>query len=141
MRVSTIICANNPRPDHLRRVVDALKAQILPREKWELLLVDNASTEPLAGQVDLSWHALARHVRMEELGLTSARLCGIGAATADLLVFIDDDNVLEPSYLEVAIEVADKYPFLGAWGGSIEPEFEVTSPSWIYDYLYLLAVR
>jgi hypothetical protein len=47
----------------LRRVLDALKAQTLPKEQWELLLIDNASKEPLAESWDLSWHPHARHIR------------------------------------------------------------------------------
>jgi len=37
--VSVIICTHNPRPDYLQRVLDALKAQTLPKENWELLLM------------------------------------------------------------------------------------------------------
>ena len=41
MDFSVIICTHNPRSDYLRRVLDALKAQTLLREQWELLLIDN----------------------------------------------------------------------------------------------------
>jgi glycosyltransferase involved in cell wall biosynthesis len=122
--ISVIICTHNPREDYLRRVLAALRAQTLPLADWELLLVDNASEQPLAGRFDLSWHPRARHVREEKTGLTHARLCGIAAAQADLLVFVDDDNVLYPNYLEAARKIAADYPQLGAWGGSYYPEFE-----------------
>ena len=99
MEISVIICTRNPREDYLRRTLDALKAQSLPKDQWELLVVDNASDAPLAGRFDLSWHPNARHVREEKVGLTHARLHGIAASQADLLVFVDDDNVLRPDYL------------------------------------------
>src|ERR1700722_2249773 len=98
--VSVIICSHNPRENYLRRVLDALRAQTLPAQEWELLLVDNASTEPLAGRFDLSWHPNARHVREEKTGLTPARLRGIAEANGELLVFVDDDNVLRSDYLQ-----------------------------------------
>ena len=91
--LSVIICTHNPREGILNRVLDALKAQTLPRGRWELLLVDNASKVPLDSQWDLTWHAQARHIREEELGLTPARLRGIRESQGKLLVFVDDDNV------------------------------------------------
>ena len=74
--ISVIICTHNPRPDYLRRVLDALKAQTLPKERWELLLIDNASNEPLSGEWDLSWHPHARHIREIQFinGLTAGQL-------------------------------------------------------------------
>ena len=45
--VSVVIPTHNPRHDYLARVVDALRQQTLPREQWELLVVDNGSRVPL----------------------------------------------------------------------------------------------
>ncbi len=89
------------------------------------MLIDNGSDEPLASRIDLSWHPEGRHIREEELGLTPARLRGIAEAKGDLLVFVDDDNVLRCDYLEVASRISATHPYLGAFGGSIEAEFEV----------------
>lgn len=122
--LSVIICAHNPRADYLRRVLEALRAQTLPVAQWELLLIDNASKEPLAGQWDLSWQPQGRCLREENLGLTPARLRGIKESRGETLVFVDDDNVLARDYLEQAQAIAGAWPKLGAWGGSCEPEFE-----------------
>jgi hypothetical protein len=139
--VSVIICSHNPREDYLRRVLDALKAQTLPAKDWELLLVDNASKEPLAGRFDLSWHPNARHVREEKTGLTHARLCGIAEAKGDLLVFVDDDNVLRPDYLQACLKLSAARPHLGAFGGSCLPEFEIEPPSELRPWLHGLLVE
>jgi glycosyltransferase involved in cell wall biosynthesis len=141
MDISVIICSHNPRPDYLQRVLDALKAQTLPKEQWELLLIDNASKEPLAGQWDLSWHPRARHIQEEELGLTPARLRGIKESQGDLLVFVDDDNIIAPDYLQQALKIAGDFPFLGAWCGRIDPEFEVEPPEWSRRFWSYLALR
>ena len=61
--------------------------------------MDNASKTALSDSVDISWHPRGLHVREMQLGLTAARATGIGIATADLLVFVDDDNVLGLDYL------------------------------------------
>jgi glycosyltransferase involved in cell wall biosynthesis len=93
-QLSVIICTHNPRSDYLRRTLESLRAQTLPTKEWELLLVDNASSEPLASRWDLRWHDNALHVREEELGLTPARLRGIRQSRGRLLIFVDDeDNV------------------------------------------------
>lgn len=140
--LSVIICTHNPRPDYLARVVDALKAQTLPADQWELLLVDNGSTEPLADTVDLSWHPHGRHFREEELGLTPARLRGIREAVGELLIFVDDDNVLAPGYLASASSLHAAFPQLGAFGaGIITAEFETQPDHDLAPYLKMLALR
>ena len=140
IQISVIICSHNPREDYLQRVLDALDRQSLAKEHWELLLIDNASAKPLNSKYDLNWHPNSRHVLEEELGLTPARLRGIREACAELLVFIDDDNVLPVEYLQTALKISQEYPFLGAWGGGCEPEFEVPPPGWIEPYLGNLAI-
>src|SRR5262245_54996167 len=65
--VSTILCTHNPRSNYLGRVLEALCAQTLPLNQWELLLVDNASRQPIAPAWNLSWHPHARHVHEDRL--------------------------------------------------------------------------
>jgi glycosyltransferase involved in cell wall biosynthesis len=139
--ISVVICTHNPREPYLRRVLDALRAQTLPLERWELLLVDNASAEPLAPLWDLSWHPQGRHLREEKLGLTSARMCGITAARGENLVFVDDDNVLRQDYLETAVRIGGEYPWLGAWGGSCLAEYEAEPPPELRPWLAGLVVE
>jgi glycosyltransferase involved in cell wall biosynthesis len=130
VKASVIVCTHNPRPDFLDQVIEALKAQTLPMPLWELLVVDNASTIPLAPVLKLAWHPHQRVVREEKLGLTHARLRGITESTGDVLVFVDDDNVLRADYLEQALAIAEKHPRIGSWGGTIYPQFEQPPPEW-----------
>jgi glycosyltransferase involved in cell wall biosynthesis len=141
MKLSAIICTHNPREDYLRRALEALCSQTLPFSDWEFLLIDNDSDEPLALRVDLSWHPGGRHIREEELGLTPARLRGIAEAVGDLLIFVDDDNVLQRDYLETALRISVTHPHLGAFGGSIEAKFEVEPDPRLESLLPSLAIR
>lgn len=125
----------------MQRVLEALKAQTLSREQWELLLIDNASQEPLATKWDLSWHPRARHLREDELGLTPARLRGIREAGAELLVFVDDDNVLAPDYLQAAQKISAANANLGVWAGNTTAEFEINPPEWSRRFWPNLALR
>ncbi len=140
--ISVIICTHNPRPDYLGRVLDALRAQTLPNGRWELLLIDNASDDPLAKTWDLSWHPRARHIREDELGLTLARLRGIREACGDTLVYADDDNLLASDYLQTADALLREHPHLGVVGaGILEPEFAVQPSPELLPHLGYLALR
>ena len=143
--LSVIICTHNPRRNYLERVLQALISQTLQTELRELLVVDNASDELLSLEIDLSWHPNARHIREEQLGLTPARLRGIKEAVADILVFVDDDNVLYPDYLEVALKISKDFSIIGAWGGQVIAELEEEPPEWtkpdLTNHLKNLACR
>ncbi|MEH2307065.1 glycosyltransferase [Nostoc sp.] len=139
--VSVIICTHNPRKDYLDRVLAALKEQTLSINLWELLLIDNASDQILSSEFDLTWHPNACYLREEQLGLTPARLRGIKEALGQTLVFVDDDNVLDSDYLEIALQISKDYQFIGAWGGQTRPEFEIEPPEWTKQYWEMLAIR
>jgi glycosyltransferase involved in cell wall biosynthesis len=139
--ISIVICTHNPRLEYLSRTLEALRSQTVAHDQWELLLIDNGSDEPLASRIDLSWHSKSRHIREEELGLTPARLCGIAEAKGDLLIFVDDDNLLQRDYLEVASRISASHRYLGAFGGSIEAEFEIEPNPRYQSLLPSLAIR
>lgn len=141
LRLAVVICTHNPRPAYLSAVLEALRQQRLDRALWDLLVVDNASPRPLQETLDLGWHPGARIVREEELGLTRARLRGVTETTAPVLVFVDDDNVLSPDFLQVALQLADCHPSLGVWSGRVELDFEESPPSWTRKYWPFLAYR
>jgi glycosyltransferase involved in cell wall biosynthesis len=142
MKLTAVICSHNPREDHLRRALDSLRAQTLPKSEWEMILIDNASQSPLAALWDLSWHPNARHIMEPELGIAAARMRGMKESCSDLLVFVDDDNVIDKSYLEHALEINDEWPTLGVWGSSaIIPEYEVEPAGDLKTLEYMLAIR
>jgi glycosyltransferase involved in cell wall biosynthesis len=139
--LAVVVCTHNPRSDYLARTLEGLRLQSFPADQWELVVVDNASTKPVAAAIDLSWHPNGRCVVESALGLTRARVRGVRAATAPLLVFVDDDNVLAPDYLANAVEIGSSHPFLGAWGGSSIGVYEVPPPDFVLCNAHMLAVR
>jgi glycosyltransferase involved in cell wall biosynthesis len=142
LELSVVICAHNPRPQYLRRVLEALRSQTLPKEQWELLLIDNLSSDPLTARWDLSWHPNGRHILETELGLSAARERGICESSGSVLVFVDDDNVLDPNYLSTARSIGIEWPKLGAWGsGATIPEFELEPAESVKAFLPCLALR
>jgi glycosyltransferase involved in cell wall biosynthesis len=139
--VSVIICTRKPREDFLRRVLAALRAQTLPTDQWELLLVSVAGDGPLADRFDLSWHPHGRYILEEKIGKTHGLLRAIAESQGELLAIVDDDNVLRADFLEAAVKISAEYPFLGAWGGSCLPEFEVPPPEELKPWLTGLVIE
>jgi glycosyltransferase involved in cell wall biosynthesis len=139
--LSVIICTRNPRQDYLERTLEALRAQSLGFDRWNLVIVDNASDSPLASRLDLSWHPRAVILREETPGTAYARVCGLRSANTDLALFVDDDNVLAPDYLEQALKIGESHSFLGAWGGASVGEFDDPPDEWLLPHLQYLAIR
>jgi len=140
--VTVVVCTHNPRPDYFARVLDGLRRQTLPQTQWELLVVDNASRHVLASRWDMSWHPNSRHLQESELGLVWARRRGIQQASGALIVFVDDDNVLDETYLAEAFKIHCQWPSLGVWGsGSIRGDFEKEPPESIPELRPWLALR
>lgn len=141
MRITVITCTHNPRSDYFARVLDALCRQTLSINDWEYVVIDNASVRAVEDAFDLSWHPRALILREETLGLTPARIRGIREAAGEILVFVDDDNVLDPDFLEQALRIADERPYLGAWSGQCRPGFEVPPAEWTRKYWGNLVIR
>lgn len=135
MKISVLICTRKPREDYLHRVLDALRAQSLPMQEWELLVLSVAGDGPISDRFDLSWHPNARFILEEKIGKTHALLRAITESTGELLAIVDDDNVLRADYLAAALKISAEYPWLGAWGGSCIGEFETEPPAELRAWL------
>ncbi len=127
--------------DYLHAALDALRAQDLPLEQWELLLIDNASAPELGGQTDLTWHPHSKILREPRVGKTLALLRAIEAMRGELLVIVDDDNVLAPDYLQACVHIAKEWQQLGVWSGEVLGRFEAPPPAYLQPHLYHLAIR
>jgi glycosyltransferase involved in cell wall biosynthesis len=142
VQLSVIIPTHNPHAGRLHRVLAALRAQFLPSELWETIVIDNASTPPvvLATFSDIA-PANLRIVREPELGLTAARRRGFTESTGEFVVMVDDDNELAPDYLATVLSLFSAYPRIGALGGRSRPEFEQAPEPWVGEFHGLLACR
>ncbi|MGA2581909.1 MAG: glycosyltransferase [Tepidisphaeraceae bacterium] len=140
--LSVILCTHNPRRDVLKLVLESLSKQTLGRERWEFIIVDNHSDPPLDGaRINRGFDLPMRIVCEPELGLTPARMRGVSEARADVMVMVDDDNILDPDYLEAALEIARQHPKLGAFGGVTRPVLEGRVRPWQEKMLPYLGVR
>jgi glycosyltransferase involved in cell wall biosynthesis len=140
--LSVVLPTHNPHTGRLQRTLAALAAQTLPGERWEILLVDNASAPAIERTAtDTAGPGNLRVCREPELGLNAARRRGFREAKGEFLVLVDDDNVLAPDYLERALAFFASHPRVGAIGGRSLPEFEREPAAWQGEFFPLLALR
>lgn len=140
IQLSVVLPTHNPRPEVLQQVLEALRIQTLPLDAWELLLIDNASFSPLPWHL-VAWHPHGRVHHEPKLGLTHARLCGLTEASGNIIVWVDDDNLLNQNYLKAAAAVFQRASMLGAAGGVSVPEFLTLLPKWYEPGLAPLGCR
>ena len=117
MRVSLIVSTRN-RATRLPEFLACMSSLHAPSGGWELILVDNASTDgtPLILERFAAHAAFpVRCVRAAVPGLSHARNAGLACATGDIIAFTDDDCYPRPDYLGALVEVFedDRLGFVG----------------------------
>jgi glycosyltransferase involved in cell wall biosynthesis len=127
LQISLIICTYN-RGELLPRCLVNATSQSLPREDYEVILVDNASAD--------NTHAIVqqfsgvRYLYCATRGLSSARNTGVGAARAAVVAFIDDDCVADFNLLAELLRTFAANPDAGCVGGAIEVRLPAPLPRW-----------
>jgi glycosyltransferase involved in cell wall biosynthesis len=105
---------------------------------WEVIVVDNASTDDTAKVALACWpagHPVPLRVEPEpKPGLTYARQRGFAAARYDLVSFIDDDNWVCPEWVVLVHQIMSEHPEVGALGGQVEAVCEAEPPPWFEQY-------
>ena len=86
---------------YLERCVGSLLDQDIDRSDYEIILVDDGSTDSSGTLCDriASQEPGIRVIHKENGGLGSARNAGIRAAAAEYILFVDSDDYLEPCVL------------------------------------------
>ncbi|MEO3404304.1 glycosyltransferase [Mucilaginibacter sp. CAU 1740] len=141
MRLSVIIPTYNPDKKRLEQTLNSLKSQSSGMHEWELIIIDNNSSNNFQNQVDLSWHPAAKIITETKQGLTYARLKGFNESAGEIIVMVDDDNILNSDYLEQVISIFDQNSQLAALGGKSLPLFEAAPPVWLHEFYGNLALR
>lgn len=133
MKVSVIIPTRN-RASLLERCLAALTRQSISRSDFEVLVLDNDSTDATATVAESFRGQLTLTRRFApEIGLHVGRHEGAKHAKSDLLVFADDDIEPEPTWL-AGILRSFQDPTVGLVGGNNYPRFEEAPPAWLVQW-------
>ena len=132
--VSIIICCHNG-ANRLAETIRHIARQRVPAYvPWELILVDNGSSDDSAQVARLEWqrHRVDTYLKVIKEpvpGLSHARARGFQEARYEYVVMCDDDNWLEDNYIVTVYELMSENQRVGALGGLGKLAFEVTPPS------------
>jgi GT2 family glycosyltransferase len=99
----SIVIPTYRRRDALPRTLEALAAQTIPADRFEVIVVDDPEDDDpavVAECVQAGARAFdVRQLSRERWGVSAARNAGWRAARAELILFINDDIVLKPDAL------------------------------------------
>jgi len=103
LEISVILPTRN-RSHLLPLVLDALKRQSLPQSQFEIIAVDDGSTDNTPEVLNRSCADLPLRVfRQRHAGLAAAKNLGIFASRGPILLFLDDDDVADPHLLSTHV--------------------------------------
>jgi len=131
--ISAVVCTYK-RADYLRSALRSLCDQTLPREQYEVIVVDNAVEvetkrvvdEFSGGEINLSYTA------EPQIGLSHARNRALKEARGKYVAFLDDDARADTSWLKALLN-AFEGTGAAAVGGRVWLDWEGEKPVWVHD--------
>ncbi len=126
MKISVILCTYNG-ASRLPATLEKLAAQDLPLDiHWELILVDNASTDDtpsVAKDAAVAFPVSLRLIHESLPGKHNALRTAFEKASGEYYCVVDDDNLLEPDYLRQGMMFLDQHSDVAIIGGRTFPQF------------------
>ncbi len=141
----TVAIPTYNRADFLRQTLAGIARQDFPKGAFEVLVIDNNSTDHTRAVVAEFAGATPapRYLLETKQGLDYARNRAITEARGDLIVFADDDILMSPDWLSqlAAPLLTDSAHRVGAVGGEVIPVFPDGLPPWVAEWHAPLAFR
>jgi glycosyltransferase involved in cell wall biosynthesis len=132
MNLTVLLCTFNRGPS-LSKALDSVAAQVLSDSiSWEVVIVDNNSTDQTREIVEdycRRYPGRFRSLFEARQGLSRARNTGIRESRGDVIAFIDDDVIAEPTWLQNLTASLLDGKWAGA-GGRIVPPLDFSPPDW-----------
>ncbi len=133
--ISVVICTYN-RAHSLTETLASLARMQVPADlSWELLLVDNNSSDGTRAVIEdfaRTSGFKVQYVFEAKQGLSHARNAGIRAAIGEIIAFTDDDVIVDPGWLRAVADAFDRTGCAGL-GGKIIPVWPDKPPRWYSD--------
>ena len=139
--LSVIICTYN-RDKYIYNVLKSLAENTLSKEQYEIVLIDNNCTDNTQNEckrfVQDFPDIVFRYIEEHNQGLSYARNRGIKESQGDIIVYVDDDAVVNKEYLQTYSDFFNQYTDIDAAGGAIIPRYETVEPDWMSHYTKVL---
>lgn len=142
----TVAIPTYNRAEFLRQTLAGIVAQQFPREHFEVLVIDNNSTDHTRDVVAefASATPAPRHILETKQGLDYARNRAVAEARGEIILFADDDILVRPDWIaQMAVPLlADAGARrIGAVGGEVIPVFPHGLPDWVREWHAPLSFR
>lgn len=126
------VCTWN-RAARLRRALESHAAARVPENvRWEMVVVDNGSTDETAAVLaEFATRLPLRCVVEPRLGLSYARNAAVDAARGCYMLWTDDDVLVSPEWVAGYARAVRAWPGAVVFGGPIAPLFEPDPPAWL----------
>ena len=96
-RLLSVIIPTHNRAGLLRTSLESLTGQTLPKDQFEVVVVDDGSSDSTPDLCrKLSSRLPLRYFRLQHAGIAAAKNLGVFAATGSIVLFFDDDDVADP---------------------------------------------
>ena len=115
----------------LRAAIDALLRQDAPADSFELIVVDNNSSDGTPSLLAAMHDPRLRVIRETRQGLSHARNTGIAAAAGEIVAFIDDDVEAARGWVTSIVAALEAHPGVDGVGGRVLPEWRDAPPGWL----------
>lgn len=135
--LTAIICTRN-RAQLLESALQSLLRQTRPRVDYEIMVVDNGSTDQTAEVCKLLAGDSVRYVFEPVPGLSRARNTGWRQSLSRYVAYLDDDAVADECWIDALIcAYESQNPVPAAVGGPVRLKWEVPEPEWMNHALRL----
>lgn len=107
--ISVIIPTYN-RPCQMVTTLESLACQTFPAESFEVIVIDDGSVVSYNCLNDHPWPFALRYWRQDNQGEIVARNLGVQYSQGDFFIFLDDDIIVGPEYIEILYNEHLSYP-------------------------------
>lgn len=115
----------------LRVAVEALLRQTAPADSYEIVVVDNNSTDGTADLLASFGDPRVHAVTEPRQGLSFARNTGLTAAHGSIVALTDDDVEVAPDWIDTIVSTMAAHAEIDAVGGRVLPAWPDGKPPWL----------
>lgn len=137
MKLSVVVCTYN-REKYIYNLLKSIAENDFSKKLYEIVVVNNNSSDNTEAECqrfrtnfpDVDF----QYIEEKNQGLSFARNRGIMHTNGDVLIYVDDDALVNREYLQTYYDFFEQNPSVEAAGGAILPQYETQEPEWMTLY-------